>query len=153
MFVLEMAQKELECHYCDEIFWSREMRWRHHSEHKKNSDQMKESLQIIGCKHCSKSFPTARRLGTHVQVDHSDLPKNFACSTCGSTFLTDSARAAHQRRHKIDIMAADRDGLGFNCKFCPKGFDKFQKLSAHVRHVHYRQTGQKPPGFSEPFLG
>ena len=98
------------------------------------------------CQHCSEFFSNFWELGQHVRLFHRDLPRPFACSKCGDTFQTDSTRAAHQSRHKNnDILAADRGGLGFNCKFCPKGFDKFQKLAAHVRHIHFKETGKLHP--------
>ena len=112
----------------------------------KCGDELRENLsKPVLCMHCGKSFPNKGVLGAHFRSKHNELPRPHVCSTCGSGFLNEAARVAHQRLHTVDIRAGDRTEFEFACRFCPSGFDKFQKLAAHVRHVHYRETGLKHP--------
>ena len=146
--ILTMSQKKLECFYCDAIFYSKEMRWRHHSLHSKNLDEIKENLQLFSCKYCLTSFPNLLVLGAHVKNDHKKLSRPFVCSEphCSSSFTTERARQVHLKRHTINILAKqNKDKKQFNCKFCPKSFDSFQKVACHARQLHWKQTNKKEP--------
>ena len=139
------------CHYCDDIFYSKEMRWRHHSLHSKKGDEIKQNLRLFSCKLCPKSFPTFQDLGPHMKNVHTEVSRPFVCSEplCSSSFSTDRARKVHSKRHQIvNILAEQGKGSDksiFNCKFCPKSFDSFQKVACHDRQLHWKQTNKKEP--------
>ena len=145
--VASPSKKDLKCRYCDLTLGSLVSWYRHHTDHKKNGDQLREEdlTKPVICKYCDISFPNKGVVAAHVRNQHTELPRPHVCSTCGSGFLNEAARVAHKKLHTVDIRASDRTEFEFACRFCPSGFDKFQKLAAHVRHVHYRETGLKHP--------
>ena len=143
------VEVKLFCFYCEEWFISKEMRYRHHCEHKALGHPMKKSVQLVNCRHCSQSFPNGSMLASHTRLEHRELPRPFACPEpkCSSAFLTSAARKTHLKSHKVDILSGVARDQEFGCKFCPKSFDKFSKVYAHVRQLHAAQIGKNNPGF------
>ena len=139
------TQEKLLCNYCDAIFYSKQMRTKHHGEHKKKNDEIKKELKLMNCKHCFKYFPTGQSLGSHIRMEHKELPRPFACTEpkCNSSFMTKAARDKHVECHWVDVLSKESEGDNYLCKFCKKCFDSFPKVYCHVRQLHYREMKEK----------
>ena len=141
---VDYTQEKLLCFYCDAIFYSNQMRVRHHVEHKEKKDRFKKELQLKRCKHCLKCFPW-QYLGSHVKKDHKELPRPFYCTEpkCSSSFMTRAGRDKHLECHWVDVLYERSEVEKYQCKFCKKCFDSFQKVYSHVRQLHSSKMKEK----------
>lgn len=98
--------------------------------HKRQSYYSKNKKHV--CELCDKAFPKVVLLRKHVNKEHANRVRNFACSICPKRFVDRYELKYHMRIHSDDD--------GFQCKECLKKFARPSALRTHER-MH---TGEKP---------
>ena len=143
--------QDFNCKYCDRVFKHQIMLYRHQRNHKAIGDEPRVTLppQTFKCKYCDLSFDSFGLMAAHCRSLHSQLPRPFVCETCGASFRTAEGRATHAKLHRDGAVQVGQglreESAGFDCRFCHRSFDRFQKVAAHERQLHFKETGKLHP--------
>eukprot|EP00088_Acartia_fossae_P002729 TRINITY_DN11120_c0_g1_i3.p1 TRINITY_DN11120_c0_g1~~TRINITY_DN11120_c0_g1_i3.p1 ORF type:complete len:570 (+),score=92.89 TRINITY_DN11120_c0_g1_i3:101-1810(+) len=81
------------------------------------------------CDICSKSFAIQRSLREH-QKNHSAV-RSHKCKECGKAFHKRGILKKHEQLHT---------GIKFLCPYCPKEFNRKDKLGEHLKRMHPDST-------------
>eukprot|EP00808_Paulinella_micropora_P032083 g24927.t1 len=79
------------------------------------------------CPQCEGRFPTRSQLNSHLRAHFGN--RNFACSSCNSTYSTEAERDVHVQT----VHLAQRP---FTCPQCSKSFTTSGRLKLHLSEVH-----------------
>ena len=122
---VEKHRKKRTCSFCDEDFFSIELRQKHErTVHGVDTKQVKK----YPCHLCEKLFRSPQEVKTHVTTMH-DQQKNHLCDLCGDTF----GRKSALRKHKNCVHLNLRQ---YMCKICNKTYKDSSSCKKHLRTVH-----------------
>ncbi|XP_075157522.1 uncharacterized protein LOC142230779 [Haematobia irritans] len=107
------------------------------------------------CPYCDKSFASGTVLRQHLDIHKGE--KIHKCPFCSEGFTCKPYLRKHVRRyHPVELKKKEEeipnqksyvriqmgDTTVFQCKFCPKQYERKYSLHAHVHRLH---RGEKPP--------
>ena len=96
------------------------------------------------CNICEKDFATFYGLSIHKNKNHAEVPREYPCSQCATTFLAPQDRSEHislvHRKEKVKTE--------FKGRYCPEKFS-----SQNARRAHYSTHPGEKYMFSCIFCG
>ena len=104
----------------------------------KNSKDRNNHVKIIHekikeeklcCRVCEKSFMSKIALKYHVDVSHSSSSPEVKCKVCGAMIGHEVSLKRHMKLHKKNPNI-------YQCKKCPKEFNRKDNLTVHLKVVH-----------------
>ena len=103
----------------------------------------KHSEPLI-CNICEKDFATFYGLSIHKNKNHAEVPREYPCSQCATTFLAPQDRSEHfSLKHRKEKVKTE-----FKCRYCPEKFS-----SQNARRAHYSTHPGEKYMFSCIFCG
>ena len=150
------SQAKLEplvCSYCEESFLQT-VDFENHIE-----------LPHVQCQYCDRFFSSAEKLEGHVGDLHLVTTRDWDCSTCGLSFVTEEEKSNHDKLHYIPekLPSSQKDcpgpeplevedydyvkvpeedlvnvseGKGFSCSDCGKNHQDLKSLNVHQLKPH-----------------
>jgi len=88
-------------------------------------------LREFSCDFCGARFGSKGHLLTHKLVHQDDSSKRIICQLCSMAFHTRAKLDRHMKSHTKE--------RNFECGICNKKFLYSYNVTAHIRHVHYRE--------------
>lgn len=121
---IHTGMKPFQCRLCQKRF-----------SQKSNRDQHQLSIhskqRLYQCRRCENTYQQANLMRIHEKIKHQNCTSaSLSCLYCTRTFLYESGRWAHERRH------LNNNERPYKCYYCHKGFSQNGTLSAHVSSEH-----------------
>ncbi|XP_065088678.1 zinc finger protein 271-like isoform X2 [Ochlerotatus camptorhynchus] len=100
---------------------------------------------LIGCRHCSRGFPSTELLVRHLKQQCENHHKKFFCTFCNEKFMWQTSLNKHaQCKHKPTKPLWDKTELSgtgetddkekkFVCQVCSRGFQRLEHLERHIK--------------------
>jgi len=123
--------RKTNCDNCDDVFETPEEL----KDHKKYCEAV--PTESFNCDFCTKTFPSQKRLSSHIQKKHSTNKDStpavgFSCKRCPSVF--DSLK---EKREHIRLEHGNSRKRKNQCGTCQEEFDTWPQLKLHIKKTNH----------------